>query len=145
MGLDELIMREECATFVYHLARHLDNHEFEAVQKCFTSDAMILVNDQLAYPVSELTLERLQKDSFGYKPRLITSVTVTPLGPDEAKVFCYCTIKRDAFPSTEWRFDLVKTVDGWRCKRRHALIVECFPGELAQAFEAQRRTNTAKN
>jgi hypothetical protein len=139
MTLDELTLREECATFVYELARHLDNHEFEDAQKRFTADAIIQVNDVLSYPVSELTIEKLQKDSFGYKPRQITSLTVTPTGPASAKVFCYCTIVRDAFPSTEWHFDLVKTPDGWRCTRRLAAIVERFPGEVEKAFEAQGR------
>jgi len=68
------------------------------------------------------------------KPRLLTSVTVTPTGPGTAKAFAYCTVRRDFLPNWEWRYDFVKTDKGWRCRRMEPTPIEQYEGELAKVL-----------
>jgi hypothetical protein len=131
MTPEDLVVIKECEHFIYKLARHLDDDQFEENKGCYTDDAEIVSNTGRTVQVQEMSVETMRAQSAGYKPRLITSLTVTPTGPGSATVFCYCTIKRDVFPNTEWHFDLVKTADGWRCRGQRVAIVERHEGEIA--------------
>jgi hypothetical protein len=142
MNLEDLICKIECEELLFKLARHLDNHEFEDNKKCYTPDA-VLISNTGAPPtrIQDQSVEAMASQSSGYKPRLITSVTVTPRGPGKASVFCYCTIKRDVFPSTEWHYEMVKSDSGWLCSSLRVAIVERHEGELA---EYRRKMEAAK-
>jgi hypothetical protein len=143
MTLNDLICKIECEELIFKLARHLDNHEFEENKRCYTADAVVTSNTG-APPVrvQDMSVEMMKGQSSGYKPRLVTSITVTPDGPSRAKVFCYCTIAREWLPSTEWHFDLVKTDAGWLCSSQKVAIIERYPGELKDV--AARRAEAAK-
>ena len=146
MSLDDLICKIECEEHIFKLARHLDNHEFEENKKCYTPDAVLVSNTGApGTRIQDMSVETMAGQSSGYKPRLVTSITVTPLGPDKAKVFCYCTIKRDVFPSTEWHFDMVKTDTGWLCSGQRVAIVERYEGELAEHRRKMEAAKAAKS
>jgi len=146
MNMEDMIIKMECEELIFKLARHLDNHEFEENKQCYTADARVVSNTgDSGTRVQDMDVETMAAQSSGYKPRLITSITVTPLGPGRAKVFCYCTIKRDVFPSTEWHFDMVKTGTGWLCSGQRVAIVERHEGELAEYARKMEAAKAAKS
>jgi len=132
MTLDDVICKLEITDMIYEHQRLLDNHQFEESRGIYTPDAVMVANGGVEIRFADMSLETMKGQSSNYKPRLITSVVVSPTGPNTAKAVCYSTLRRDLCPNAEQHYDFVKTDKGWKCRRMKIDILERFEGELAK-------------